>query len=75
MLRILPGWKKAVSGKTDQIRHCISCTIVSNSISQGWHIRCAVNTREDVKIYSPLTVVWRDKAMIIGADRQVSRLL
>ena len=41
-----PAWVgKAVSGRADQIRHCISCNTCFDSISQGLHIRCAVNPR------------------------------
>ncbi|HNX27915.1 MAG TPA: FAD-dependent oxidoreductase [Syntrophomonadaceae bacterium] len=41
-----PAWAyKAVSGKAEQIRHCISCNTCFDSINQGLHIRCAVNPR------------------------------
>ena len=63
-----PAWvEKAVSGKTDQIRHCISCNHCFDSISQGWHIRCAVNPRAGRE--NILTIDRRlegIKAMIIG---------
>ncbi len=41
-----PDWVgKAVSGRADQIRHCISCNTCFDTLNQGLHIRCAVNPR------------------------------
>jgi len=39
-----PAWTmKAVTGRAEQIRPCISCNTCFDHINQGWHIRCAVN--------------------------------
>lgn len=41
-----PFWaNKALAGKGDDIRPCISCNTCINSINSGLHIRCAVNPR------------------------------
>lgn len=39
-----PDWaRKALQGKSDQIRPCITCNTCFETINKGHHIRCAVN--------------------------------
>ncbi|SHH11601.1 2,4-dienoyl-CoA reductase [Thermosyntropha lipolytica DSM 11003] len=56
-----PFWaNKALTGKRDDIRPCISCNTCIDSINNGWHIRCAVNPRTGRE------TVFREKAELNG---------
>lgn len=63
-----PFWShKALAGREDDIRPCISCNTCINTINSGFHIRCAVNPQTGREIYFREKVKLADtRVMVVG---------
>ncbi len=63
-----PEWPtKARLGRADEIRKCLSCNTCFSRISNGLHIRCAVNARVGREGHPQARTACPARVMVIGA--------